>query len=418
MARTAQADAHRERIVELLGLSKGNLVRVHEELAKEGAAYSYQALTAFCRRHGIGHEPKAPVGRYEYEPGGEMQHDTSPHTVELAGTKVLVQTASLVLPWSRMLYFQHFLSFDRFACKVFFTDALQYLGGAAAVCVIDNSHVIVRRGSGANMEPAEEMAAFCERFDFEFAAHELGDPDGKAGVERNFWFIETNFLANRPAVDLADLNRQAVQWCDKVNGTFKPKVRAVPRELFATERRHLRPLPGWVPEVYRVHNRIVDVEGYVSVHSHRYSAPWRLIGRQLEVRESKDEITLFDGPRIVATHRRVLGQTPARVTQPDHRPPRGHSRPKDPPEQEELARIAPTVADYLVLLRAKFPGRAIPASRRLLRMVRDYPRGPLLAAVRIASEHGLFDLDRLDRMVLRCVAADFFPVPHRKKESR
>jgi hypothetical protein len=58
-----------------------------------------------------------------------------------------------------------------------------------------------------------------------------------------------------------DLNQQARQWCDKVNSTYKKHIRAVPRELFAVERMHLKPLPAWIPEVYRLHQRTVDVEG-------------------------------------------------------------------------------------------------------------------------------------------------------------
>jgi hypothetical protein len=62
-------------------------------------------------------------------------------------------------------------------------------------------------------------------------------------------------------------------WCDRVNSTYKKHIGAVPRELFAVERPHLKPLPAWIPEVYRLHPRTVDVEGYVSVNSMRYSAP-------------------------------------------------------------------------------------------------------------------------------------------------
>jgi hypothetical protein len=45
-------------------------------------------------------------GQYHFEPGEEMQHDTSPHEVELGGRKRKVQTASAVLCYSRMLFFQ------------------------------------------------------------------------------------------------------------------------------------------------------------------------------------------------------------------------------------------------------------------------------------------------------------------------
>lgn len=55
-----------------------NRVRVWEEVQKLGIAISYPALTAFLRRQGVGVKHKQPAGRYHFEPGEEMQHDTSP----------------------------------------------------------------------------------------------------------------------------------------------------------------------------------------------------------------------------------------------------------------------------------------------------------------------------------------------------
>ena len=48
------------------------------------------------------------------------------------------------------------------------------------------------------------------------------------------------------------------------------------------------------------------------------------------------------------------------------------------------------------------------ALRQLLRLLREYPREPFLAAVREAAQYGLYDLDRLERMILRRVARDYF----------
>ena len=59
----------------------------------EGASLSYAALTAFCRRQGIGQKAIAPAGQYHFEPGVELQHDTSPHTVEIGGVRLKAQTA-------------------------------------------------------------------------------------------------------------------------------------------------------------------------------------------------------------------------------------------------------------------------------------------------------------------------------------
>ena len=118
LVRPEKALEHREEILRLLHECEGSFMRVHEELTKGGLQLSYPALTAFCRRHGIGQAPKLPAGRYDFAPGQEMQHDTSPHDLHLGGTVRRVQTASLVLGYSRMLFFQFYPRFRRFECKV------------------------------------------------------------------------------------------------------------------------------------------------------------------------------------------------------------------------------------------------------------------------------------------------------------
>ena len=63
--RAEKAEPYRQRILELFNTCKENLVRVHEELTAEGAALSYPALTAFCRKQGIGQAPVvAPAARW------------------------------------------------------------------------------------------------------------------------------------------------------------------------------------------------------------------------------------------------------------------------------------------------------------------------------------------------------------------
>ena len=371
---------------------------------------SYQALTAFCRRHGIGQAPILPVGRYHFEPAEELQHDTSPHQVDIAGKKRIVQTASAVLCYSRMMFFQCFPAFQRFDCKVFLTDAGRYFSGFPKRVMIDNTHVVILRGTGREMIPVPEMAAFAERFGFAFQAHEVGHANRSARVERPFWFIETNFLAGRTFSSWQDLNHQARQWCDRVNATYKKHLHAVPRELFAVEQPRLKPLPVWIPEVYRLHQRRVDVEGYVALHTNRYSVPVSWIGRRVEVRETRDKLEIQLDARNLVTHIRVVDQQLQRITLPEHRPPRGQGIKRGDPHAEEQAILnaAPELADYVAALKQR--GRKVVglALRQLLKMVRDYPRAPLLAAVKQAAHYGLYDLDRLERMVLRRVAHDYF----------
>jgi hypothetical protein len=420
LIRNELGEPHREQIVELYATTRGNLVRVHEELGLQGIKLSYSALTAYCRRHGIGYEAPLPAGRYDFEPGREMQHDTSPHQAQVAGRSAKVQTAALVLGHSRMRFFQHYPRFTRFECKVFLTEALKYFEGACEQCMIDNTHVVVLVGSGPDMVPAPEMAAFAERFSFQFRAHRIGDANRSAHVERFFDHIENNFLAGRSFTDWEQLNSEARAFCDRDNARVRRQLHASPRELFRTERLRLRPLPVHVPEVYRLHQRVVDTEGYVNVWRNRYSVPWQLIGRSVEVRETLRQVEIFDGPRLVATHRRGLDGGEERMTEPSHRPPRGQGpgpfaqRVLDAEQRRVLGRV-PQAEAYAALLRKR--GRGSPRELRwLLRMAKEYPLEALSAALVEALRYGMIDLERLERMVLRRVGQDFFVLPRHDDE--
>jgi transposase len=415
LERPEKALEHREDIVQLLQHCDGSFMRVHEELTKIGLQLSYPALTAFCRRHGIGQAPKQAAGRYDFAPGQEMQHDTSPHDLHLGGKVRRVQTASLVLGYSRMLFFQFYPQFRRFECKVFLTDAVRYMDGACRTCLIDNTHVVVLKGTGAAMIPVPEMAAFAERFGFTFVAHAVGDANRSGRVERMFRFIERGFLPGRRFTDWADANRQARGWCDRVNTRPKRQLKATPRELFAAEHPALRRLPRWIPEPYLVHQRLVDVEGYITLNTNHYSVPTAFIGRRLEVRESQNRVVISEGPREITAHEREVEPRNRYLFRPEHRPPRGqggrgHDRAAFP-EEKDLLRLLPEIHAYLGALKHRGQLQTTLALRQLLRMAREYPREPLLAALQTAAHYGLYDLGRLERMVLRGIATTCFQLP-------
>lgn len=218
--RAERAEPHEERIRTEFLRCRGNLVRVHEELLASGAELSYSTLTAFCRRRGIGHEPKTPAGSYVLAPGEEMQHDTSPHRAMVGGRLRAFHCASLVLAHSTVGFAQVYPVWNRFWSKVFFTEGFLDFEGAAATCMIDNASIVVASGAGEECgRYRTEMVAFSKRFDFCFVAHELGDANRSAHVERRFHFIENNFYAGRKFSDFDDLNTQLRAWCKRVDGT-------------------------------------------------------------------------------------------------------------------------------------------------------------------------------------------------------
>jgi len=408
--RPEKAEPYRDEILELYAICRGNLVRVHEELQEKGAQLSYPALTAFCRRHGIGTQPQRRAGRYSFEPGQEMQHDTSPHKAEIGGKRRSFQTASAVLCYSRMSFLQCYPRFRRFECKVFLTEALRYFQGSARETMVDNTSVVRLRGTGEDMIPAAEMEAFAEHFGMVFRAHACGDANRSGRVERRFHEFENNFLAGRTFDDWDDLNARARTWCDKKNRAQKRYLKAAPIELYNVERAQLRPLPLWIPEPYLLHQRIADVHGYVTVDTNRYSVPTDWIGRDVQARETYREIVIIRDRESV-THVRHPDPEGKWITLPEHRPERRRKRGSEPPQELALLlRRAPEMESYAKAL-GKHAKRSYGfALRQILRMLADYPRKPLLDAVRDAERYGLYDIDRLETMVLQRIDRDFFPL--------
>jgi hypothetical protein len=128
------------------------------------------------------------------------------------------------------------------------------------------------------------------------------------------------------------------------------------------------------------------------------------------VRETRDKIEIEMDARHIVTHGRAVTPLQQRVTLAAHRPPRGQGvKRSDPhPEEKAILEAAPQTAVYVAALKQKSRKVVALALRQLLRLLREYPREPFLAAVEEAARYGLYDLDRLERMILRRVARDYF----------
>ena len=249
---------------------EGNVVRVQEVLEAEHAITTpYSTLTRWVREADL-RAPKQRSGRYHFGMGEEMQFDTSPHRLQLNDRPVKAQCASLVLAYSRRIFIRYFPCFTRFEAKAFLREALCFMDGSTARCMVDNSNVVVASGSGEDAVMAPEMAAFGQIFGFEFVAHAIGDANRSARVERPFFYVERNFLPARRFSGWDDLNAQARAWCTQV-ANQKPK-RALgmsPEAAYVLEKPHLLALPAYLPPVYRAFTRTVDVEGYAYLDTNR-----------------------------------------------------------------------------------------------------------------------------------------------------
>jgi transposase len=373
----------------------------------------YSTLTHWVREAQLREPVPARVGHDDFAPGQEMQHDTSPHRLEVGGTAVTAQCAGLILGFSRYAFIQYYPRFTRFEAQVFLQEAFAFLGGTCARCTIDNTSVLVAAGSGPGATIAAPMEHFGQRFGVRFVPHAIGHPDRKGYIERLFRYVETNFLPGRSFADWPDLNAQARAWCETVaNHKVKRSLGTAPRAAFEQERPALRPLPAHCPAVCVILHRVVDTEGYVRLETNRYSVPERLLGKAVEVYQYFDTVAVLFHGKEVARHPRAIDQRDRRVTAAGHHgPPRARRADPPPAQQALLADAPPVLADYVQALVAHAPGRGAARLKRLLQFQRTYPPEPFLGAVAQALTYGLYDLTRLESLILKQVRGAFFQLP-------
>ena len=400
-------------VPEVFKTAKGNVVRVQEILQGQyGRSIPYSTLTRIVRRLELRPDPPRPrSGTYEFGPGQEMQHDTSPHLVVLEGKKVKAQCAGLVLAYSRKLFIQYYPAFTRFEARVFLDAAFRFMDGTCPRCVIDNTSVLVAHGSGPQADIAPEMERFGQIFGVQFIPHAVGDADRSAKMERNFSYVERNFLAGRTFTGWQDLNQQAQKWCTEVaNQKVKRSLGMSPEAAYPMEKPHLHPLPPYIPPVYQTFDRTVDVAGYVQVDTNRYSVPERLVGKEVEVHKLWDRVEVFFQNQKVADHPRLLDKRETRITAPGHHPPwnrqKAHAGPS--PEEKALRGQQEWLDQFVQEIKRRSRGRGVMPLRRLLDLKRTYPPEAFEKATREALRYGLYDLTRLEQMILAQVAGDFF----------
>jgi len=173
-----------------------------------------------------------------------MQHDTSDYRVRIAEKMVRVIGSLLYFRYSKVRYLKFYRSFNRFKMKCFFHEALSFWGYGATVCIIDNTNLARLRGTGKNAVIVPEMEAFAKQYGFEFVCHEKGHSDRKAGNERGFFTVETNFFPGRKFESLEDMNRQAFDWVtQRMANRATGKTGLIPAKAFESEKSYLTKLP-------------------------------------------------------------------------------------------------------------------------------------------------------------------------------
>ncbi len=399
----------RELLEQLYQQCDGWLQRVHEKLVEEHQIQvSYSTLTRLMRELELGQSPQARCAHVPDEPGAEMQHDTSPYQIPLSGQRTRLNASLLYLRYSKCRYLKFYHVFHRFAMKCFLHEALMFWGYAAKQCIIDNTNLARLRGSGKLALIVPEMASFAEHYGFQFLCHAIRHPNRKAGEERSFWTVETNFLPGRSFESLEDLNRQALEWATvRLHQRPASKTGLIPAKAFEHERSYLTELPPQLPAPYCPHLRGTDAYGYVAFQGNYYWVPGSK-REDIKVLEYADRVKIYQQRTCVAEYPLpAAGVKNARFS-PEGQPPPPHlpkhRKPGSQQEEQRLRALGPAVAAY-VDYALQIPGvQRHRFLRELLTLSRQVTQTVFVQALERALRYRIVGLQTLQRIAWFCMS--------------
>ncbi|MFW6255035.1 MAG: helix-turn-helix domain-containing protein [Chitinivibrionales bacterium] len=343
---------------------KGYMQRMHEVLTEEHKlSLSYSTLRRLLFQYGIGVSEPQRSERVADIPGEEMQHDTSEHWIEINGKRLKLICSGLYLRYSKMRYIKYYRRFNRFVMKCFMDEALRFWGHSARRCIIDNTSLAIDYGSGSNAVFSNKMVVFARKYGFEWYAHAIGHANRKAGKERNFHTVETNFIPGRTFNSLQDLNRQAFEWAtDRYAHRPQSKTGLIPSQLFEHEKASLIRLPEFIHPPSQPHERIIDQYGYITFDGNFYWVP-PTQAKKVTLIQYANHIVVYESPNRRLIEHQCFDELIRNEVTP---PPKGKKtlrsgKPKNikhdyRPQQKELEKAGAVVTEYLAFILSKDSG--------------------------------------------------------------
>lgn len=336
----------------------GYKTRIHEILMEDykiKIGYSY--LTQLIRENNIGEPANQRCCQVPDKAGEEMQHDTTVYKIKINGVKTKVICSGIYFRFSKIRYIKFYKRFNRFIMKCFIHEALMYYGYAAKKCIIDNTNLAVLYGSGSRAVIVPEMVEFAKNYGFEWKAHEIGHANRKAGKERNFMTVESNFLPGRTFKSWEDLNNKARQWAtERYANRCIYGTKLIPLNLFEEEKTHLNKLSKHILPPCRPDKRLIDQYGYISFDANYYYIPGKFRGQvdtleysdKIKVYKNRKELIKYDLPPVEIKNKKF---NPEGMDTPPCEPKNIKKSSKE--EEKELNKIDSVCSEYIQFIKSK-----------------------------------------------------------------
>jgi len=264
--------------------------------------------------------------RFETAPGEQAQVDWGQLSVRLAGVSTKIHVLVMTLGYSRRAYAEGFLHERMPDLLAAHENAFAHFGGRCESLLYDRMRTVVlgsQVGADGKRRPRlnATFAAFAQYWGFVPRLCQPYRAQTKGKVESGVKYLKRNFAPGRSFADLEDFNAQLAAWQAEVadvrtHGTTHQR----PIERFPEEAAALVPTTGQPSFLQAmVRERVVADDWLVSIDANRYSVPFALIGKTVQVvRQGGVWVIRYRG-QVVAEHAVLAGRAQLSV-RPEHGP--------------------------------------------------------------------------------------------------
>lgn len=260
--------------------------------------------------------------RFETAPGVQAQVDWGQVRVGFADGPGVVHVFVMTLGYSRRAYAEGFADERIGSLLSAHERAFAHFGGRCAEILYDRMRTVVIGSVEGKPRWNATFEAFARRhWGFEPRLCQPYRAQTKGKVESGVKYVKRNFVPGRRFRDLEDFNEQLHAWLlqiadVRVHGTTHER----PIDRFAAEAGALVPVtghPSFAQALRR--DRVVADDWLVSVDANRYSVPWRLIGKTVQVVRVGGHWQFSHQGALVAEHPVLAGRHQVSV-RPEHGP--------------------------------------------------------------------------------------------------
>lgn len=296
---------------------------LYQELTQQrGYTGSYDTVKRFVRprREGQSLAERAAV-RFETPPGLQSQIDWGQALIPFRSGRAVRHFFVLTLGYSRRSFYLACRDEQLHTFLDAHEHAFDYFAGHTTEHLYDRPRTVCRPTSEGGVIWNATFRHFAQYWGFEPRLCQAYRARTKGKVESGVKYVKHNFLPGREFMDDRHLDEELGTWMhtvadQRIHGTTHER----PIDRFIIERTHLVGIshqPAFRLEA--TYPRIVADDFLVNLDTNRYSVPFRLIGKTVEVRRTAGRVLVRYQGAIVAEHAELPGRYQVQVL-PEHGP--------------------------------------------------------------------------------------------------